>query len=418
MRPVPEPFPIADPIEAAGRLRLAFLDGLRGLAALYVVNHHILIDVGWRHHSTGDWPRPLAWVVNLMNYGHFAVGLFIVLSGFCLMLPVLRSPGYEVPGGFAGFFRRRAWRILPAYYAVIVFSLVLIWFIPATKYGGYANFDAGIILSHLLLVHNFRDEWVYGINGPLWSVATEWHIYFAFFAILLPVWRRWGSAITVGLGFTLGIGVFMMSMHEFYRSCPWYLGLFALGMAAASLTLSRDPAVCRWRERRWPWVAAMVVPTFVVWCILSFRPQWTWYDGEAELIGEAVVPMDMLWGVAVASFLVFTGSRIVSGAAARWSLVRLLESRPAVALGACSYSVYLVHMPLIKLVWAGVKEQGLSRSVNYLLMLMIAVPLTLVVGYVFYRLFERPFLGRRTRSTSPAPEPPPHEIAAAAALAK
>jgi peptidoglycan/LPS O-acetylase OafA/YrhL len=408
--------PLTDQNAAPARLRLGFLDGLRGLAALYVLNHHILHDVGWRHYSVGDWPRPIAAVINLMTYGHFAVGLFIVLSGFCLMLPVLRSPGHDVPGGFAGFFARRARRILPAYYATLAFSLALIWLVPATKYGGYANFDPGVILSHVLVVHHLRDEWVYGINGPLWSVGTEWHIYFAFFAVLLPVWRRWGSAIAVGIGFTLGIGVFMLFSTELYRACPWFLGLFALGMAAASIATSQDPGACRWRERRWPWIAAMVVPTLIVWLILTFRPQWTWYDGESELIGEAVVPMDMLWGAAVASFLVFAGSRIVAGAAARSRVVRLLECKPVVWLGACSYSVYLVHMPLVKLVWAGLKGQGLSRTMNYGVMLVTAVPLTLAVAYLFYRLFEKPFMGRGVVH-APTPERDPQEIAVVA-LAK
>ena len=140
MRASTQVFPITDP---AARLRLGFLDGLRGLAALYVLNHHIIKDIGWRHYSTGDWPWPVAAAINLMTYGHFAVGLFIVLSGFCLMLPVLRAPGHAVPGGFRGFFGRPVRRILPAYYEdqglsrAANYLVMLLTAVPLTLAMGY-----------------------------------------------------------------------------------------------------------------------------------------------------------------------------------------------------------------------------------------------------------------------------------------
>ncbi len=67
------------------RIRLAYLDGIRGLAALYVVLVH-----SW---ALDDALQPsLLWlpVTKLLRYGIFAVVIFIVLSGYCLMLPVVR----------------------------------------------------------------------------------------------------------------------------------------------------------------------------------------------------------------------------------------------------------------------------------------------------------------------------------------
>jgi peptidoglycan/LPS O-acetylase OafA/YrhL len=148
----------------------------------------------------------------------------------------------------------------------------------------------------------------------------------------------------------------------------------------------------------------MIVPAVAVWSILTFFPQWTWYDQEDELVGEMVVVMDMLWGVTIGSFLIYTASRALNRAARRPPVLRLLESRPAVALGTFSYSLYLVHMPLVKLVWAGLEPLGWPRMVNYGLMVAVAIPLTLAVGYAFYRLLERPFLGKPI-SAAPAPDP-------------
>lgn len=95
------------------RLHLNFLDGIRAIAALYVLMHHLwlsqraLLPQGW----------PTGWLA----YGHLAVDVFIVLSGFCLMLPVARFK--ELRGGARHFFARRARRILPPVYACIVLCL-------------------------------------------------------------------------------------------------------------------------------------------------------------------------------------------------------------------------------------------------------------------------------------------------------
>src|SRR5689334_14248080 len=87
--------------------RLAFLDGIRGLAALYVVFHHAYLF------TRSD--RSSAITQELWGQGRVAVDIFIVLSGFCLMLPVVQSSVKCVPGGFLKYFLRRAARILPAY---------------------------------------------------------------------------------------------------------------------------------------------------------------------------------------------------------------------------------------------------------------------------------------------------------------
>ena len=83
--------------------------------------------------------------------------------------------------------RRRARRILPPYYAALLLSIAVI-----VLYNGLASrlglgqrideaaLEPGSVISHLLLVHNVSFDWVFRINGPLWSVATEWQIYWLF----------------------------------------------------------------------------------------------------------------------------------------------------------------------------------------------------------------------------------------------
>ena len=67
---------------------LDFLDGLRACAALYVVFHHAALNL-----PEGSIAGPLNVALRkALGQGHYAVDVFIVLSGYCLMLPVLQLP--------------------------------------------------------------------------------------------------------------------------------------------------------------------------------------------------------------------------------------------------------------------------------------------------------------------------------------
>jgi len=118
--------PIVTPIQTAmirPRVKLEFLDGLRGLAAFYVLLHHLYDPFGI--------PRALTYPLSILRFGHYAVGAFIVLSGYCLMLPIVRSTDGKISGGTFHFFKRRAMRILPPYYAALILSLV--WLFSTRK---------------------------------------------------------------------------------------------------------------------------------------------------------------------------------------------------------------------------------------------------------------------------------------------
>ena len=172
---------------AQQRLRLHFLDGLRGLASLYVVLVHINRYMGEQV------PVFLQIIGRTFRYGNFAVAIFIVLSGFVLMLPVARSQKGCLPGGFWDYIQRRSRRILPPYYAALFFSLltavIILGFIyffnfkwhESPEYGEFHPFFSPIdVITHLLLIHDLSRDTLGSINAPMWTVATEWQIYFFF----------------------------------------------------------------------------------------------------------------------------------------------------------------------------------------------------------------------------------------------
>ncbi|HEX6242340.1 MAG TPA: acyltransferase family protein, partial [Polyangiales bacterium] len=144
--------PLTAPLTQA-RARLSYLDGIRGLAATYVVLFHAVACF-----APPDLPGWARVVRRVFAYGHEAVAVFIVLSGYSLMLPVVRASG-RLNHGALGYLRRRARRILPPYYATLAYTLALVAAVPALQEYGTRTiwddslpaFEPGPIVSHALL---------------------------------------------------------------------------------------------------------------------------------------------------------------------------------------------------------------------------------------------------------------------------
>lgn len=388
-----------DSAPAPGGSRLEFLDGIRGLAALYVALFHLA--------AIGAAPgAPHAAAPNWMRHGHLAVDVFIVLSGYCLMLPVARSAQGVLKGGVGEYLLRRTRRILPPYYVAVAISLLLLMVQAAMERRGLAgiwrspDFEPANLAAHLLLIHNLNAEWSSAINTPLWSVATEWQIYFLFPAILLPLWRGGGLAPAVAAGFLIGLapGWLLPDGGDLAWACPWYVGLFALGMAAAAIN---------WRDgraeaalRRLPWGAlALLLGGVVVF-------GYPWLEGRLVL-------QDTVAGLAAAALIVHCGALARAGRSDQSVLLRLLQARPAVVLGAFSYSLYLMHLPAWKFVAPLNKALALPPNQEFLFRLLVGVPFALGACWLFYLAFERPTTRGRARSEpagAPAGEPAPAPV--------
>ena len=392
------PFP---PAMAQPRVELKFLDGLRGLAAFYVLIYH-LYNPAWL-------PHLLTYPLSVLRFGHYAVGVFIVLSGYCLMLPVARSADGRIPGGVMRFFQRRSRRILPPYYAALVLSLVLLLMsrrlmdslgIVSTDKGWAGNFSAGSILSHVFLVHNWNPKWNGAIDAPLWSVATEWQIYFLFPLLLLPAWRRLGDVGVVLTGLVVGVApLFLLPRgYNFSWACPQYLCLFAMGMAGAGLGFSEDRRASNWRDRL-PW-GVMCATSLLAFASIAFYVAVL----KARTNGPLGLPVSQPWAVDVlvgfstTCLIIFCANHSARGASGEtpWAL-RLLASRFAVALGAFSYSLYLVQLPLINVSKEILSHYIASPMTVFFVLFCVVLPFILGLSFLFHLAFERPFLSGRAK---------------------
>lgn len=368
-------------------LRLPYLDSLRALAALYVVAFHCVLGF-----AAKDLNGPWRLLRRACAFGHEAVAIFIVLSGYCLMLPVIRRSPERPQAPFAPFIRRRALRILPPYFVALVLSLALLWLVPLLKVhdsgtiwdDSHPGLAFGPVLSHALLVHNWFPALAHQINGPLWSVATEWQIYFFFPLVLLPVWQKAGMFGALAVALLLSYAPVFFAPGPADTAGPWYLALFTLGMMAAGVGFAGRGGVERPPSGAWGLVAA---GTWLVCLVLG--------NGAAELWFAHKPVTDLLVGVATAALLVHLTGRALDASASRGPILRLLGAGPLVSVGHFSYSLYLTHLPIVAFLYFVIAPLGLPPGPSALLLLVAGVLVAVPLAYAFHLAFERPFLLRR-----------------------
>jgi peptidoglycan/LPS O-acetylase OafA/YrhL len=167
------------------RARLSGLDGIRGLAASYVVVNHVF-ERAFPGYPVDHAPWWAGWFI----YGRFAVVVFIVPSGFSLALSPARH-GWRLDG-VSRFARRRARRILPAYLGALAFSLAIAWLLVPQP--GQGRPDTRSVLVNGLLVQNLVHA--PSPNRSFWSMAVEAQLYVALPLLLLLV-RRAGAGVMV-----------------------------------------------------------------------------------------------------------------------------------------------------------------------------------------------------------------------------
>ncbi len=357
------------------RRRLAGLDGVRGLAALFVVVNHVFLRAfpGYPEDRAPFWA---GWFI----YGRFAVVVFIVLSGFSLALAPARH-GWRLDG-VSRFARRRARRILPAYWAALAFSLAVAWLVVAQP--GTGTPDAKSVVVNGLLLQNLVGAPI--PNRSFWTIAVEAQLYIAFPLLLLMV-RRWGAVVMVAavtlLVATVGVlGPHVARLDVFVmQSPPDLAALFAVGVVTAGVVGAGGA------RRSWPWAwlaAAAAAPVLVM----------IWWQGSVWTI-DHLFWVDLALGPAVACLL----AGLATGHPA--PLLRLLEARPIRNLGSSSYSLYLTHGPIVVVVYEKIVAGRVPPGVPaFVVSLALAVPLTIVFARVFASVFETPFRTAPWRGTA------------------
>ena len=358
--------------------RLGHLDGLRGAAAFSVfVCHFIQVFLPHvyytdRAESHGGWEDEFATSpFNIVVNGNFAVCLFFVLSGYVLSCRFLEN------GGMEGLRRLAAKRYLRL--AIPVLGAVLLaWAIQALDGYSYGTAQpitrSGMKDTYATLVPFwqavsdgafgtfFRGTW--SLDPVLWTMQTELYGSFLVFGLLALFGRgRWRWLI---------YGAALLIFYDSY-----YLA-FILGVVLADLQNRSGGG-----EARFVVVLVMITAGLYLGSFPYYgADQGIW--SVLPAIGDA--RKAVFYHIIGASALILTACRFAEARS-------ILSSRGFRFLGRISYSLYLIHFPLVCAVSAGVMLMalpalGYGGAVG--VAFAVSVPVVVIAATVFTRLIDEP----------------------------
>lgn len=345
--------------------RYASLDGLRGVAALVVVIHHAMLvspDFAGAYYDGGVGDSPIRQALtysplHVVWAGAEAVVVFFVLSGFVLGM-AMRSPRFD----WSGYFPSRLVRLyLPVAGAVLLGYLIILLPHDGATSSAWLDRTKGYPLSDVI-----RDLTLVGgtsgVISPLWTLRWE-----VLFSLLLPVMAYAARLIPAWL---LGVLCVLLSTLGAWQDVAslQYLPIFGVGIA-----LSKEwRRIAALTERLSPRAAALAWPVALVAAVLLLTSYW-W-----------LVPVLVYSAAnAIGQFLILVGASLLLVVCVQWApLHRVLSGRAVAWLGAISFSLYLVHEPVLILI-ANLSD---SARVTFL----VGTPLAIGVAWFFWIVVERP----------------------------
>jgi peptidoglycan/LPS O-acetylase OafA/YrhL len=378
---------------------LGVLDMLRGMAALFVVLHHARWYLLAPYHDYAALGGSaiggrIAFASTVLKFGPEAVIFFFLLSGFCIHYrqarrlrsasDVGRGVGLHDVLDVKPFFMRRIRRLLPVLLVAIALTSLLdllglainpdfyaATFLPEASHSlstlvGNALFQSGLAVP------------VYGTDVPLWSLALEFWFY-VLYPLMLWVSLRLGlrgMLAVIGVTGLLGMMLFYVGpapLRGVGEVCAYWL-IWVAGALIAEAYVGRQ---------------SMRFAGWCVWPSLLLLVGLTAADAQDAV--PPVVPLrDMAWAVALGLGLIW----VLLGARDRPQAVLHVLARRLRPLGTISYSLYVVHYPIIVVLAAWWTAHHRTAPVGVELF-VLGIGLSLSAGAACWYVVERHFVGAR-----------------------
>lgn len=343
------------------------LDGLRGLAALYVAVFHAWLWLAPAFNSVGN---ALPVIVN----GFKAVPIFVCLSGFLIYRAVTAATPFDL----SRYAARRFRRVYPAYLgASLAFLLTAAWTRPEQL--------LLVLVSQVFMLPAFG--YPVSVNPPAWSLYVEVLFYLVLPVLVFATRRRPMLAAVVA--------TVLMILADNGQSPGLSLArYFGFGIIAAE-----------WYRRRPPTGS---LATLITLAGLALVGQDLWFNRDwliEMLSGPVGGPLPFAGVSPRYSVTLGVGMTLLLAGVpgARWAAL-ILETAPLRALGAVSYSLFLWHA--VVLAWelplrftpTSIDLAGLPPMPPTWFLPMVLVPAYLTVAALSYLALERPFLRSSAKS--------------------
>lgn len=335
-----------------GAQRLGPLDALRGIAALVVV----LVHLHWTCSSDVFALPPV--VVTIIGFGSTGVILFFVISGFSLDMTMPRHE--RSPKPLLSYAASRFFRIAPLFYLMIALTALFnYWYAPP------ARIDYAKLLVNYGFLFNLVEGDQVGIVWASWTIGVE-----VVFYVLFPLFYRvplWASGVATLIPYTVVAIVFHPTVFGTFAWCSFvgFMPLFVLGMATHRLYQHVRLSSAAWAPAVFLGACAFLVA-------LSTIPG-AWGNIYTRL------PIGLAYATLILGALLWNP--------------RALSNRITKFYGSLSYSIYLLHFPVLLAMRPLFRMLlgGLPPGIAYAL----AIPMTLAVltpvaALAFY-WWERPF---------------------------
>jgi peptidoglycan/LPS O-acetylase OafA/YrhL len=362
---------------------------LRGILAVYVVLHHArwLLWVGhsaWTQSLHPFWATGIVYASAILRYGHEAVMVFFALSGFFIHLRVAQklAAGTDPGVDTMRFLQRRAHRLLAPYFLALLLTIVLDTvgrqFFPVL----YAAQTGDALLDSLFARKDYSVEAVvsafclvpaalgrdFGTNGPLWSLAFE-----VIYYLLYPIWcrlRLWNAAVAYGVVPVLCLALTLRPAPSFLLQVFVHYPIWLAGAALAEWS-------CR---RRVPTDSAALAGLMLAG---AFALHHCVRLPVAGLLVNLVLGTSAVWCFAVLP--------------ANWT--RCWWHRTWEFLGIRSYTIYIVHFPILTLIAsAAITMRGKLPQSGWLAVAGAVVTLGLCL--LVFEVCEKHFIHERLRADS------------------
>ena len=332
------------------------IDGLRAIAVMLVLLFHA--DLG-------------------VPGGFIGVDVFFVISGYLMTALLLKDRGGQPPR-LRDFYARRIRRIIPAATAMVIVVVAAGYLIMLP--GEYVRLAKSAIAQQLMAsnIYFWRNTGYFDGAAEMmpllhtWSLSVEEQFYLAY-PLLLVLLRKFRSprkalTITMAIMITLSLGASIYGA----RYHPWGT-FYMLPSRAWELLLGGLVCLIPPPKRTVPWLqaAATIAALAAILAASVVFTRHTRFPGAA-----ALVPC------LAAAVIIYANKGALRGPAA------LLGSRPLVAVGLISYSLYLWHWPVLAFARIGfdIGTESLPTSVA-----ITCLAATFALAYASWRWIETPF---------------------------